>query len=110
MIEYLADEVGPGGSQGVPMFEEEVDEQNCDVMGLHIEWDFDTNDGYKARAVDGPLKGQTWKVSISRFTKAKWDAVDEVHQYGVSHFDATPEQLKQAAWHYIEEHVKKLLA
>ena len=103
-LEYLADEVGPAGSHGVPPIEGGGcdDEPNCAAENVYMEWDF--VDTVSAKWVQGPLKGKTVKTTVSTLTEEKWSKMDALHTYGVSFEDANPLDLKQAAWHYVEAH------
>lgn len=110
MIEYLADEVGPNGSQGVPTFDGGVaDEPNCKAEGVHIWWDWHADDQWEATGLSGPLQDKTFTCCIATFTEAKWAIVDAINSYGVSYSDANRDQLKQAAFDYIENHCVQLL-
>ena len=62
-----------------------------------------------AEGVAGPLQGKTFKLCLANFTNAKWDTVDKIHRYGVPFTEATLEQKKAAAEHYIEWHCAQLL-
>ena len=103
-IEYMADEVGPEGSQGVPQVGEGGgdDEPNCAAENVYMEWDF--VDTVSAKWVQGPLQGKSVQTTVSTLTEEKWSKMDALHAYGVSFENASPLQLKQAAWHYVEAH------
>ena len=119
LLTYLADECGPGGSQGVPMFDDEDDDaldgyeaKECHVAGLDIQWDRKSQT-LVATALSGPLKDKVWKLNMENFTEDKWNAVVSsgpfptgevaIHEYGVSFKDATPLQKRNAAWDYVEQ-------
>ena len=109
MIEYLADEVGPSGSQGVPLIDDQdEDEPNCKAAGVYMEWDFD--DTVTAKWVSGPSAGKVVRSLISAFTAEKWAAMDAIHNYGVPYDNANREQLKQAVWDFVENHCVQLAA
>ena len=110
MITWLADECGPGGSKGVPMFDDHHEEPNSKVEGLYIHWDPTAwEPTLMAEGVAGPLQGKSFKLELANFTDAKWDTVDKIHRYGVPLTEATLEQKKAAAEHYIEWHCAQLL-
>ncbi len=46
---------------------------------------------------------------MANFTEAKWNTVNEIHGYGVPFSEATAEQKKDAACHYIEWYCAQLL-
>ena len=104
LLEYLRDEVGPDGSQGVAQIDDADDEEvpNCAAAGVYMEWDF--AGGVIAKWVQGPLKGKTVRSTLSAFTEEKWKKMDAVHFYGVAYAQAGPRQIKQAAWHLVEAH------
>ena len=103
-LEYLADEVGPNGTQGVAQIQDcGGDEQpNCEAKDVCMEWDFEGI--ANATWAQGPLQGKSVKCKVSAFTEEKWTKMDAVHTYGVSYAEATALHLKQAAWHYLEAH------
>ena len=108
LLTYLADECGPGGSQGVRMFDaedEDEDEDNarvCTVDGLDLKWD-STAETLTGTALSGPLEGKVWQMNMANFTADKWDAVGATRGYGVSFTGATPLQKRNAAWEYVEQ-------
>ena len=102
MIHYMADEIGPSGSQCVPTIDEdETDAQNCKVDGVRITWDFEGC--WTATGTMGPLEGQVLRCRVSTLTKDKWQQAAETRSYGVSFEAATPEQRKQAAYDLLED-------
>ena len=110
MIEYLVDEVGPAGSQGVPAIAFEEDEEgqaNCAVDGIRMEWDFE--DSWTATAVRGPLQGQSWRCKASTLTPAKWASASAIHNYGIDFGDASPEDRKRVAHDYLENFCRQRL-
>ena len=80
---------------------------NCAVPGVRIQWDFD--DTWEATILEGEHKGHTCKSVVEKLTLDKWAAVDAVHHYGTAFESATPEQRKQAAFHFLELHIQRLL-
>ena len=111
MICWLADECGPGGSQGVPVFDDDADEPNCSIDGIYIEWDHTAAVAtLTAKGVSGPLEGRVFNLSLANFTETKWDVVNEIHGYGVTFSEANAEQIKAAAWNYIEWYCSQQLS
>ena len=103
MIQYMADEVGPSGSQCVPAIgldDDETDAPNAD--GVLIEWDFE--DCWRATCTMGPLAGQVFRCKVATLTKDKWDKVAETRSYTVSYEAADEEQRKQAAFDFLEDY------
>ena len=111
MIEYLVDGVGHDGSQRVPMFDGgDTDKPNCNATGVYIEWDHHDGHQWIATGLSGPLKGKSFKCSFTTFTEAKWNAVDAIHSYGIPYRDTFRHHIRQAAFHYVENHCVQLLA
>ena len=70
MIQYVADEIGPSGSQCVPAIgleDDETNAPNCKADGVCITWDFE--DWWTATSTMGPLEGQVLRCRVSTFTK-----------------------------------------
>ena len=108
MIQYVADEIGPSGSQCVPAIgleDDETNAPNCKADGVCITWDFE--DCWTATGTMGPLEGQVLRCRVSSFTKDKWQQAAETRGYGVSFEAATPEQRKQAAYDFLEDFCKQ---
>lgn len=128
LLTYLADECGPGGSQGVRMLDDvddvegvltygrEYDEKECHVPGLGMKWDGQSQT-VEATAYSGPHEGKIWKLAMENFTEDKWktvvafmcqgtglDGPGEVskHEYGESFAVATHLQKFRAAWDFVE--------
>ena len=55
-------------------------------------------------------KGQTCKSRVETLTPDKWTVADAVHNYGTDFESATPWQLKQATFHFLELHMQRALA
>ena len=114
MIQYLVDEVGPGGSQAVPMLEDDDGElPNCKATGVFINWDdgeFVRGGAWSAKGVSGPLQGRVFTCALDTFSEEKWDIVDAIHKYGVEYGAANRKQLRDAAFDFIENHCLNLLA
>ena len=111
MICWLADECGPGGSMGVPVFDEVADEPNCTIDGIYIEWDHTAATAtLTATGVSGPLQGRIFNLSLANFTETKWDVVNAIHKYGVTFSETNAEQIKAAAWNYIEWYCSQQLS
>ena len=117
LIEYLADECGPRGSQGVAMLDDGAEDSDATVVAdaavavhgrpYHLEWDFD--DTVTATWVDGPLKGTLpVESSIKEFTFPKWTIVDAIHTYGVTFDAANPGQLRQAVYDFVAHHCESM--
>ena len=118
LINYLADECGPGGSQGVKMLDDDdagddapVDETGddapvCTVDGLGLKWD-DAKETLTATALSGPLKDKVWTLSMSNFTAEKWN---EVGLYPVPFEHSNKAQKRVAAWHYVERRCAQKLS
>ena len=103
MIEFMADEVGPAGSQCVPPIDLDDDEMNnYNADGVCIEWDFE--DCWKATCTMEPLAGKVFRCKVSTLTKDKWDKVAEACNYTVSYEAANKEQRKQAAFDFLEDY------
>jgi hypothetical protein len=113
LIEYLADDCGPRGSQGVAMLDDGAEDSDATVVAdaavavhgrpYHLEWDFD--DTVTATWVDGPLKGTLpVESSIKEFTLPKWTIVDAIHTYGVTFDAANPGQPRQAVFDFVAHH------
>ena len=108
MIEYMADEIGPSGSQCVPAIgldDAETNAPNCKADGVCIKWDF--SDCWTATGTMGPLAGKTFRCNVSSFTKDKWLRAAETHSYATSFEAATPEQRKQAAFDFLEDYCQQ---
>ena len=110
MINYLSDEVGPGGSQCVKMIDDSDDAtaNNCAVPNLYIEWDF--KDQIKATWVAGALKGRIVTTLISEFNQAKWETMTALHNYGMTFAQATKTEKRTAVWHMVEQHCREQFA
>ena len=106
MIGFIADEIGPSGSQCVPMIgleDGETHAPNCKADGVRITWDFE--DCWTATGKEGPLEGQSFRCKVSTLTPEKWTAVAETRSYGGVSFEfSSPSQRKQAAYDYLEEY------
>ena len=110
LIDYLTDEVGPDGSQGVPVIdsEDEAPAGNCDVANVYIEWDF--NDTVTATWLAGALKGRKVQTLISEFNQEKWEAMTELHKYGMTLAQANKTEKRNAVWHLLEQHCREQFA
>ena len=106
-VSYLATQARCGG---IPEVDEEDDTPNCEVAGLRLSWDFQTNDTWKAAWVNGPLEGETVSISVSNFTDMRFQqsapavGIEKLFSY------ASPEDLKTAARRFLLDHCKAQLA
>ena len=78
------------------------------MPGVRIQWDFE--DAWEATILEGEQKGQTCMSRVEKLTLENWTAADAVHHYGTDFESATPEQRKQATFHFLELHIQRLLA
>jgi len=114
LIAYIADELICGGV-AVPGDDDEasaVAEANCEVPGLHIEYNFNTNT-FDAWFVSGPLVGtrQCWNSNPQNMTIEKWTqllAQTPCKLHG-DYISADNEQLCHAAKLFLEMHCNGLL-
>lgn len=67
LVNYMAKEIALGG---VGLIDEEL-EQNCEVPGLHMSWEFG-NAAWKAEFVSGPLQGCPYSCAVSHMMLEKW--------------------------------------
>ncbi len=47
---------------------------------------------------------------VSKLTLEKWETVDNIYEYGVDFSAATPNQRKDATFHYLEHHMVLFVA
>ena len=80
----------------------------CAVPGVSIQWVFDGT--WEASLLEGEQQGQTCKSHVDKLSPDKWAVADAVHNYGTDFESATPEQRKQATFHFLELHIQRLLA
>ena len=106
-ISYLSAEVRSGG---VSHEAEDAIPSNCEVDNLNMSWDFQSNDAWVGTWVEGPMKGQTVTVAMSKFNEVKFQ--QSAAQAGVeTSFDkASREDIKTAARQYLLAHCERQLA
>ena len=119
LVEYLADECGPSGSQGVAMLDDGAGdptdatvvadaEDAADTRPYRLEYDF--GDVVAAFWVHGPLKGTPPVASsIKEFTLQKWKTVDAIHGYGVTFDEASRDEIVTAVFDFVESHCETML-
>ena len=84
---------------------------NCTIDGIYIEWDHTAATAtLTATGVSGPLQGRIFNLPLANFTETKWDVVNAIHTYGVTFSKANAEQIKAAAWNYIEWYCSQQLS
>lgn len=110
LVNWLIDEYTSGGVSADDSATALV--PNCKAPGVHIRWDF--GGAWEAIVVgDAPAVPEEQprtpqkhvKSYVSMLTPEKWVTVDKIHRYGFAFEDASPEQLKQATFHYLENHM-----
>ena len=108
LISYLSAEARSGGVSHEA--EDAILPSNCEVDNLNLSWDFQSNDAWVGTWVEGPLKGQTVTVPMSKFNEVKFQ--QSAAQAGVKTIfqDASREDLKTAARHYLLAHCERQLA
>ena len=47
---------------------------------------------------------------VSKLALDKWEIVDNIYEYGVDFSAATPNQRKNATFHYLEQHMAHFVA
>ena len=111
LVTYIADEVAFGGVVQKPSdnVASTVVEANCDVPGLHVEWDFQQN-VWLGLFLSGPMKGQTFSCGPAKFTADKWDKLVFEQKVQGSFAEATTEIVEQACLKFLELHCEKVLA
>ena len=93
------------------MLEDDAGEEpNCKATGVFITWDDSGGGAWSAKGVSGPLEGRVMRCDLESFSVQKWDKVDAIHKYGVEYGAANRAQLRNAAFHYVENHCLTLLA
>lgn len=108
LVAWLADEYQTGGVPlDDPAVAGEAAEGNCAAPGVRIVWDF--AGAWVATILEGEQKGKTVKSFVEKLTLEKWTAVDDVHHYGTDFESATPQQRKQATFHFLELHLQRRL-
>jgi hypothetical protein len=109
LVTCVADEYQTGG---VPLDQPAVagdeEEGNCAAPGVRIQWDFEG--AWEATMLRGEQQGQTCKSMVEKLNLDKWTAADAVHHYGTDFGSATPKQLKQATFDFLELHMQRLVA
>ena len=107
LVHWLADEYRTGGVPLDPAVAGEEANGNCAAPGVRIQWDF--NGAWEATILEGEQQGNTCKSVVEKLTLEKWASADAVHHYGTDFESATPEQLKQATFHFLELYLQQLL-
>ena len=107
LISYLSAEVRSGGVSHDA--EDAFLPSNCEVDNLNLSWDFQSNDAWVGTWVEGPMKGQTVTVAMSKFNEVKFQ--QSAAQAGVetSFNNASREDLKTAARQYLLAHCERQL-
>ena len=77
------------------------------MPGLHVRWAF--TGAWEAIILEGSHKGKAVKSYVGKFTLEKWRAADAVHHYGAQFEAATPEQRKQATFHFLDGHMQRTM-
>ena len=106
-VNYLATQARCGG---IPEVDEEDDTPNCEVAGLRLSWDFQTNDTWKAAWVNGLLEGETVSISMSDFTEMRFQQSAPAVGIKTWFSDASLEDLTTAARRFLLDHCKAQLA
>ena len=107
LVRWVANEHKTGGIPTLdPAVAGEELKGNCSVPGVHIRWDF--NGAWEATILEGWRKGTVVKSRVDKFTLEKWTAVAAVHRYETDFEAATPAQMKEATYHFLELHMEKL--
>ena len=106
-ISYLSAECRSGG---VAHEDEGGDTPNCEVDGLHIAWDFDTNDAWVGTWLEGPATGHTVSISLSSFTESKFQQSAPRAGIATLFSEASHAELKQAARTLLVDHCAQVLA
>ena len=111
LVSYIADECARSGVavQGDTADSVELP-ANSAVPGLAIRWDFSSNDSWEGVWVDGPLKGEIVRSSMSSLTPEKWTAIDGYQRFGVSLDHASLKYRKQGVMLFLEKHCASMLA
>ena len=104
-ISYLSAEARSGG---VSYEAEDADvPSNCEVDNLNLSWDFQSNDAWVGTWVEGPMKGQTVTVALSKFNEVKFQQSAARAGVETSFHNASREDLKTAARQYLLDHCKR---
>ena len=106
LVEYLREEARSGG---VAYDDEEDETQNDEVDGLHVSWDFQNNDAWVGKWVDGPFKGHIVTVPLSKFNETKFQTSAAKAGIGASFSDASREDVKAAARQFLLIHCEEQL-
>ena len=106
-ISYLSAEVRSGG---VSHEAEDAIPSNCEVDNLNISWDFQSNDAWVGTWVEGPMKGNTVTVAMSKFNEVKFQQIAAQAGVETSFHNASREDLKTAARQYLLAHCERQLA
>jgi hypothetical protein len=115
LIHWLVDEIDTGG---VPIEDESAVglEANCAAPGVHIRWDFNgawealASERDSAVAEQGVGGTVLARSLVSKLTLEKWEIVDNIYEYGVDFSAATPNQRKNATFHYLEQRMVHFVA
>ena len=106
-ISYLASEARSGG---VPEEEEEGLTENCSVPGLHLAWDFQSNDAWIGTWLEGPSKGKTVTALISKFTQDKYQLSAPLVGIERPFNEASREDIKAAARRFLLDYCANQVA
>jgi hypothetical protein len=109
LVEYVAHEASTGGVPPLPPADA-VAEPNAAGGNVRIRWDFQSGDAWEATFVAGPRRGQQVRSEVSALNETKWNAVRSRFAPEAILEVATPEQRREAVWHYLELHCERAIA
>jgi hypothetical protein len=109
LVEYVAHEASTGGVPPLPPGDA-VAEPNAAGGNVHIRWDFQSGDAWEATFVAGPRRGQQVRSGVSALDETKWNAVRGRFAPEALLEVATPDQRREAVWHYLELHCERVIA
>ena len=64
---------------------------------------------WEASILEGSNNGNTVHSYVGKLTLEKWRLADAVHHYGAQFEAATPEQMNQARFHFLELHMQRTM-
>ena len=109
-LDWVWDELETGG---VTVADPPADlAPNCAAPGVHIQWVFGTPRAacWEAIVLEGPRAGQRVKSSPNKMDATKWEVLASSNLTTVSFADASRHDIKNAAWHFLEMHMARVVS
>ena len=85
---------------------------NCAAPGVHIRWVSGNPEtfGWETIILEGPRAGQRVKSSPNKMDATKWEVLAGNNLTTVSFADASRHDIKNAAWHFLEMHMARVVS